>query len=222
MTTTTTMATTTLLSLLLTIISIGIGTTTAVDADADAAAGTHDGSSFRAASKSWFFREFLLLELPPDLHRTIVDLVVKKTTNNNPDWAEWIPLRWHASPCTLLLVALVVANLHSWISYHLSGSWVEASHILVKDTSPKTLKALVGLGETLGTDAKTFGLTAQQYSQCPSSAAQKGFLGRFGKSAMAPAFDEVCFDPETPLNTTVGPIQTRFGYHLIYIRDRKL
>eukprot|EP00536_Pseudo-nitzschia_multiseries_P013215 jgi/Psemu1/290726/fgenesh1_pg.548_\ len=133
----------------------------------------------------------------------------------------WVPTTLCLSPCTILLILLVLANFHSWISYHLSGSWVEASHILVKDTSPKTLKALVGLAETLGKDAKTFGLTAQQYSQCPS-AAQRGALGRFGKGTMAPPFDAVCFDPETPLNTTIGPIQTQFGYHLIYIKDRKL
>lgn len=167
----------------------------------------------RAASKPWLMTELLLLELPETVHRTLVNLV-------GHEYEHAVPKTVVASPFTLVLVVLALANLRSWVSYHLSGSWVEASHILVKDTSPKTLKALVGLRDTLGTDGKMFGLTAKQYSQCPS-AAQNGDLGRFGPGSMAPPFDALCFDPETPLNATLGPVQTQFGYHLIYIRTRK-
>ena len=35
-------------------------------------------------------------------------------------------------------------------------------------------------------------------------------------------FSTVCFDPDTPENTTVGPVKTSFGYHLIYIDNRTL
>ena len=171
----------------------------------------------RAASKPWLMKEFRLLELPEPVYHQVVGLVESQMGYG---YTEYVPKQVFASPFTLLLIALVVANLWSWISYHLSGSWVEASHILVKDTSPKTLKALVGLRDTLGTDGKMFGLTAKEYSQCPS-AAQNGNLGRFGPGVMAPPFDALCFDPDTPLNTTVGPIQTQFGYHLIYLRTRK-
>lgn len=51
---------------------------------------------------------------------------------------------------------------------------------------------------------------------------QTGLLGTFPKGSMVPPFDKVCFDPATPVGTTVGPVLTQFGYHLIYIHDRKI
>ena len=169
----------------------------------------------RAASKPWLMKEFQLVELSDSVYDQIVTLMDTQGLDAN-----FVPRTIFVSPFTIMLVTLVLANLWSWLSYHLSGTWVEASHILVKDTSPKTLKALVGLKAQLGKDAKLFGLTAKQYSQCPSSH-QLGDLGRFGPGVMAPPFDKICFDPATPLNETIGPVQTQFGYHLIYLRKRK-
>lgn len=169
----------------------------------------------RVASKPWLMKEFQLVELPDSVYDQIVALVDSQGLDTR-----FVPRTIFVSPFTIILVTLVVANLWSWLSYHLSGTWVEASHILVKDTGPKTLKALVGLKAQLGKDAKLFGLTAKQYSQCPSSH-QNGDLGRFGPGTMAPPFDKVCFDAATPVGETLGPVQTQFGYHLIYIRKRK-
>jgi len=169
----------------------------------------------RAASKPWLMKEFQLVELSDSVYDQIVALVDSQGLDT-----KFVPRTIFVSPFTTILVTLVLANLWSWLSYHLSGTWVEASHILVKDTGPKTLKALVGLKAQLGQDGKLFGLTAKQYSQCPSSH-QNGDLGRFGPGTMAPPFDKVCFDPATPVSETVGPVQTQFGYHLIYIRKRK-
>jgi peptidyl-prolyl cis-trans isomerase C len=39
---------------------------------------------------------------------------------------------------------------------------------------------------------------------------------------MAPTFDRACFDPTSELRTTIGPIQTQFGWHLIYVQDRQI
>ena len=192
------------------------------DADADADADvvqdeTEYYQSRRASAKPWLMKEFQLFKFPDNIYLKIVSIVESQGLFDT----EYVPRQVFVSPFTIILVTLVVANVWGWISYHLSGSWVEASHILVKDTSPKTLKALVSLREQLGKDnPKLFGQTAKQYSQCPSSE-QNGDLGRFGEGVMAPPFDKLCFDSETPLNTTVGPVQTQFGYHLIYIRKRK-
>ena len=125
------------------------------------------------------------------------------------------------SPASIIMVLVFVINVYSWLSYKTSGTWAEAAHILVKDTSPKTLKALVGMQKDIQGNAKLFGELAEKYSQCPSSR-EKGNLGRFSQGTMAPPFDKAVFDPKTPLNTTIGPIQTQFGYHLIYVRNRKL
>jgi peptidyl-prolyl cis-trans isomerase C len=125
------------------------------------------------------------------------------------------------TPASIIVGLVLFINLLSWLSYKTSGTWAEASHILVKDTSPKTLKALVGMQKDIQGNAKLFGELAEKYSQCPSSR-EKGDLGRFAQGTMAPPFDRAVFDPKTPLNTTIGPIQTQFGYHLIYVRNRKI
>ena len=169
----------------------------------------------RAASKPWLMKESKLVDLPDDVYNQIVTFVESQGLDTS-----YVPKEIFLSPFTILFLTLVLVNVWSWLAYHLSGSWVEASHILIKDTSPKTLKAMVGLKAQLGKNAKLFGQTAKEYSQCPSSH-QNGDLGRFAPGVMAPPFDKACFDPSTPIGETIGPIQTQFGYHLIYIRKRK-
>jgi len=169
----------------------------------------------RAAAKPWMMKEFQLFEFSDGIHQKIAEIAASQGFDGSV-----VPRTVFVSPFTILVVGLAVANIWSWLAYHLSGTWVEASHILVKDTGPKTLKALNGLRDQLGKDAKLFGLTAKQYSQCPS-AEQNGDLGRFAPGVMAPPFDKACFDPATPVGETIGPVQTQFGYHLIYLRKRK-
>eukprot|EP00529_Nitzschia_sp_RCC80_P036892 CAMPEP_0113498298 /NCGR_PEP_ID=MMETSP0014_2-20120614/31087_1 /TAXON_ID=2857 /ORGANISM="Nitzschia sp." /LENGTH=190 /DNA_ID=CAMNT_0000392291 /DNA_START=43 /DNA_END=615 /DNA_ORIENTATION=+ /assembly_acc=CAM_ASM_000159 len=129
--------------------------------------------------------------------------------------------RFLISPASIVCVLVFVVNLLSWLSYKTSGTWAEANHILVKATDAKTKKALTQMVQEIGTDLKKFGAVAEQYSSCPSSK-EKGNLGRFPRGAMTPYFDKAVFDPKTPLKTTIGPIETQFGLHLIYIRDRKM
>ena len=127
----------------------------------------------------------------------------------------------YISPASIICVVFFVVNLCSWLYYQTSGTWAEASHILVKDNSAKTHKGLVALAKEAGSDAKLFGKFAEEYSSCPSKK-EKGDLGRFQKGTMAPPFDRAVFDPKTPLNQTIGPIETQFGLHLIYVRNRKM
>mmetsp|Transcript_6501 Transcript_6501/g.10129 ORF Transcript_6501/g.10129 Transcript_6501/m.10129 type:complete len:243 (+) Transcript_6501:103-831(+) len=134
---------------------------------------------------------------------------------------EWNGTKLYVTPTTIIVVLVFLVNLCSWFLYTTSGTWAEASHILVKDTSKKTHKALVGMQQDIAGNLKLFGELAEKYSQCPSSK-EKGDLGRFSQGTMAPPFDKAVFDPKTPLKTTIGPIQTQFGYHLIFIRNRKL
>lgn len=121
------------------------------------------------------------------------------------------------SPASLITVLVFVV----YVYYFLVGSrkFCEASHILIKDTSPKTKKSLDEMVKDIGRNAKKFGDIAAKYSQCPSKV-KNGDLGRFYEGDMAPPFDKVCFDPKSKTGTTLGPVQTQFGYHLIYIRQR--
>jgi peptidyl-prolyl cis-trans isomerase C len=129
--------------------------------------------------------------------------------------------RLYISPASIICVVVFVVNLCSWLMYKTSGTWAEASHILVKDTSDKTRKALVHMQKEIGGNSKMFADVAEKYSQCPSSK-ERGNLGRFKQGTMAPPFDRAVFDPNAPLKMTIGPIETQFGLHLIYIRERKM
>ena len=96
----------------------------------------------------------------------------------------------------------------------------DASHILLADQSEVSKKKLEDLKKAIGTDAAKFAEEATKRSCCPSKK-NGGKLGRFKRHDMAPQFDRVCFDPNTPLQTTIGPVQTNFGWHLIYIHKRE-
>jgi peptidyl-prolyl cis-trans isomerase C len=63
----------------------------------------------------------------------------------------------------------------------------------------------------------TFQEAAKVYSSCPSSE-RGGDLGEFGRGQMVPEFDKACFEMEE--GETRGPIQTQFGFHLIYLEKK--
>ena len=122
------------------------------------------------------------------------------------------------SPASVICVVVFFVNL-----YHVfvNPNWAEASHILIKDASSQTKKMLTEMKKDIGDDLKTFGDYAAKYSQCPSKN-RKGDLGRFKPGDMAPPFDKVIFNKSSATGTTLGPLQTQFGWHLIYIRERKI
>ena len=103
-----------------------------------------------------------------------------------------------------------------------SKVYCEASHILIMDHSKETKEKLLDFQKAIQSDVLLFAKHAKKHSACPSGKSSGGNLGRFGPGTMAPPFDKVCFDPATPMQTTVGPVQTNFGWHLIYIHERRL
>jgi peptidyl-prolyl cis-trans isomerase C len=123
------------------------------------------------------------------------------------------------SPVTVAVVFLSVF----YLFYYWSGkqSYAEASHILLKDPSEESKKRMEGWKKKIGNDYALFSKYATDYSECPSKH-NGGKLGRFRKNDMAPTFDRACFDPTSELRTTIGPIQTQFGWHLIYVQDRQI
>ena len=122
------------------------------------------------------------------------------------------------SPAGAIAIFVLLVNLyHAFVN----PNWAEASHILIKDPSNKTKQMMTEMKKEIGTDLRRFGDFAAKYSQCPSKA-KKGDLGRFKPGDMAPPFDKVIFDPKSATETALGPVQTQFGWHLIYIRQRKI
>lgn len=92
------------------------------------------------------------------------------------------------------------------------GPSASAKHILVdSEEKANDIKKKIESGD------KSFEDAAKEYSSCPSS--QKGgSLGTFGRGQMVKEFDQAVFEGE--VQTILGPVQTQFGYHLIFIDER--
>lgn len=127
--------------------------------------------------------------------------------------------------CILSPATIIVTSITLFYVYYAAvlaapkPSHVIASHILLKDHSIKSKEKLETLKAKIGTDFDKFAKMAAQISECPSSQ-NGGTLGRFRPGDMVPPFDKVVFDEASPVRSTLGPIQTQFGWHLIYVQDR--
>jgi len=84
---------------------------------------------------------------------------------------------------------------------------IKAAHILVEKHS-QALKILEELEK--GAD---FGKLAKQYSTCPSGK-RGGNLGSFGRGQMVKPFEQAAFALKVG-ETTIEPVKTQFGYHVI-------
>jgi peptidyl-prolyl cis-trans isomerase C len=136
-----------------------------------------------------------------------------------PWYTQSMSSKFPLSPVTVsVLLISIVYVLSSWAGPVYS---CQASHILIQEHDDETKQKLETLKKTIQADVNLFKKTAKEVSSCPSKN-QGGYLGQFKRGVMAPAFDQACFDLKTPLETTVGPIQTQFGWHLIYIHERKM
>jgi peptidyl-prolyl cis-trans isomerase C len=62
-----------------------------------------------------------------------------------------------------------------------------------------------------------FAALAEVHSKCPSGSSG-GDLGEFGPGQMVPEFDHVVF--HDAVGVVHGPVQTKFGHHLIEITSR--
>lgn len=85
-----------------------------------------------------------------------------------------------------------------------------ASHILVA-TEQKARDLLKKIEK--GAD---FSQLAKHNSSC-ASAKKGGDLGEFKKGAMVPAFDKAVFAKGSEDKKVLGPIKTKFGFHLIQV-----
>ncbi len=68
-------------------------------------------------------------------------------------------------------------------------------------------------------DPKSFAKVAKAESDDTQSAVQGGDLGFFGKEEMVEPFSKAAFSMKP--NTLSGIVQTPYGYHIIYVTDRK-
>lgn len=96
---------------------------------------------------------------------------------------------------------------------------VHARHILVK-TDEEARVAIAELKALKGDALKQkFIELAKSKSNGPTGE-KGGDLGYFAKGQMVPAFNDKVFDMKVGTITT-EPVQTQFGYHVIYLEDKK-
>ena len=91
-----------------------------------------------------------------------------------------------------------------------------ASHILIKGGAEAENK-LEDLKVEIGDSPVMFAEAAAKYSDC-TTASSGGNLGEFGPGTMVKEFEQVVFNEK--VGVVHGPVQTQFGYHLIYISER--
>jgi len=101
---------------------------------------------------------------------------------------------------------------------------VRASHILIKiepganeKDKAKARKKIEKIRQRL-VKGEDFGALAKEFSQCPSSA-KGGDLNYFGRRQMAKPFEDAAFALKVGELSDV--VETRFGYHLIKLTDKK-
>ena len=101
---------------------------------------------------------------------------------------------------------------------------VRASHILIKvepganeKDKAKARKKIEKIRQRL-VKGEDFGALAKEFSQCPSSA-KGGDLNYFGRRQMAKPFEDAAFALKVGELSDV--VETRFGYHLIKVTDKK-
>ena len=68
-------------------------------------------------------------------------------------------------------------------------------------------------------DPTQFAKIAKEKSEDPGTAPNGGDLGFFAKGRMVPEFEKAAFALKP--NSVSGIVQTNFGYHIIYVTDRK-
>jgi len=108
-------------------------------------------------------------------------------------------------------------------AYKRSLKEVKASHILImldENASPEdTLKAYKHIQDIRkkAIAGEDFSKLAEQYSQDPSAKENKGDLGYFSVFRMLYPFESGAF--KTAKGKISNPVRTRFGYHLIKVKD---
>jgi peptidyl-prolyl cis-trans isomerase SurA len=110
--------------------------------------------------------------------------------------------------------------------YERTVNEVRASHILIRiDESAEPADTLVAWNKVMDIrkdfveGKKTFAELASQHSEDPSVARNQGDLGFFKAFQMVTPFEDAAFT--TPVGEISMPIRTRFGYHIIYVADKR-
>ena len=96
---------------------------------------------------------------------------------------------------------------------------VQARHILVK-TEDEAKNVISELGGLSGSALKAKFIELAKLKSTGPSGPKGGSLGSFPRGAMVPEFDSVVFKMKVG-TITPSAVKTQFGYHVIYLEDKK-
>jgi parvulin-like peptidyl-prolyl isomerase len=96
---------------------------------------------------------------------------------------------------------------------------VHARHILVK-TQEEANKIIAELKGLHGAKLQNKFIELAKSKSTGPSGPRGGDLGYFGKGQMVPEFEKVAFNMQKG-TVTLQPVKTQFGYHIIYVEDKK-
>jgi peptidyl-prolyl cis-trans isomerase D len=94
---------------------------------------------------------------------------------------------------------------------------VKAKHILIKGDDAKALDKIKAIKAKV--TPKNFATFAAKETEDPTGKTTGGELGWFSRGKMVSEFDEVAF--KLPAGNISEPVKTQFGYHLIFVEDKK-
>jgi len=103
--------------------------------------------------------------------------------------------------------------------YERSRYEIRASHILVKGQDSAAYQRALALRDSIVKGGRPFEEIARLYSEDPAAAETGGDLGYFSAFDMVAPFEDAAY--ETPPGQVSMPVLTRFGYHLIYVKERE-
>ena len=109
-------------------------------------------------------------------------------------------------------------------NYFVQPEQIKASHILIKveptadDSAKATAMEKIKEIEKKLDEGEDFAELAKEFSEGPSGP-NGGDLGYFGRGQMVPTFEEAAF--ALGIGQVSKPVETRFGYHLIKVFDKK-
>lgn len=94
---------------------------------------------------------------------------------------------------------------------------VKARHILIKGDDEKALAKIKDLRKKVS--SANFAKVASKETEDATGSDNGGELGWFSRGRMVPEFEEVAFGMKK--GEISEPVKTQFGYHLIYVEDKR-
>ncbi len=146
-----------------------------------------------------------------------------------PEIYNWAKIHKDGEYSTTLVKSFDGLNILKRISERQGEKEVSAAHILIcyKGATACDNPQYLTKGDALNkikeikaqANTTNFSDLAKQYSTEGAAKTTGGDLGTFGKGAMVPEFEKAVFD--APIGSISEPVETQFGYHLIYKKSEQ-